>query len=130
VGSQSRNGGILAWKAATAALGVVAVFAAASAPRAQESASKPKPLFIAPLPPPRPTDLAEPHAAPIAAPSAPSLSEPPAAASSVIDAPPHPLPAASRERMHACGLEWRGMKASGAATDKTWREFAQICLAR
>ncbi|ACB95499.1 hypothetical protein Bind_1875 [Beijerinckia indica subsp. indica ATCC 9039] len=41
---------------------------------------------------------------------------------------PFSLPPASRARMHQCGLEWQQMKLSGAATNKTWRVFAQACL--
>jgi hypothetical protein len=32
--------------------------------------------------------------------------------------------------MHACGLEWQKMKQSGTAGDKTWYDFARICLAK
>ena len=39
-----------------------------------------------------------------------------------------PLPTASRQRMHACGLEWQAIKMAGRATDKTWRDFAEACL--
>lgn len=132
VRSRTGNGGILAAKGVAAALCLAVVNAAACAAQAQDDSSRSKPAFIAPLPPRRPPDLGGAHIAPpTAPPSAPSLPEPPLAtsppASSVVDAP-HPLPPASRERMHACGLEWQKMKASGEATDKTWREFAQICL--
>jgi hypothetical protein len=32
--------------------------------------------------------------------------------------------------MHACGLEWQEMKETGAAADKTWFDFALVCLAK
>jgi hypothetical protein len=32
--------------------------------------------------------------------------------------------------MHACGLEWQKMKETGATADKTWFDFARICLAK
>jgi hypothetical protein len=32
--------------------------------------------------------------------------------------------------MHECGLEWQKMKESGAAADKIWFDFAQVCLAK
>jgi hypothetical protein len=43
---------------------------------------------------------------------------------------PYVLPQASRARMHECGVEWQRMKMSGEATDKIWRVFASVCLAR
>ncbi len=126
----------LALAIAAAALGLVAIFVADSPARSQESASqknvsKAKAPLAAPAPPRRPAELGAPSAGRIAPQPRLSPSEPTEtpAASGVAEAPPHPLPAASRERMHACGAEWRDMKASGAATDKTWREFAQVCLA-
>lgn len=41
-----------------------------------------------------------------------------------------PLPPASRQRMHACGVEWQEMKMAGKAIDRSWRDFAQMCLSR
>jgi hypothetical protein len=32
--------------------------------------------------------------------------------------------------MHVCGLEWQKMKETGAAANKTWLDFALICLAK
>lgn len=32
--------------------------------------------------------------------------------------------------MHACALEWQNAKKTGLAADKTWFEFAQVCLAK
>jgi hypothetical protein len=42
---------------------------------------------------------------------------------------PYNLPAASRARMHQCGIEWQALKMSGGAVEKTWRNFAAVCLA-
>lgn len=79
-----------------------------------------------PLPPPRPASRDR---------TLPATSLPPAAAIPAEPAPPQEaprqprsLPAAPRARMHACGLEWQKMKETGAAADKTWFEFAQVCL--
>lgn len=79
-----------------------------------------------PLPPPRPAVPGEPPAAARLQPAGPS----PAAPAPPPEAPrqPRSLPAATRARMHACGLEWQKLKETGAAANKTWFEFAQICL--
>ena len=41
---------------------------------------------------------------------------------------PYTLPAASRARMHECGVEWQRRKLSGEAGDEIWRVFASACL--
>jgi hypothetical protein len=80
-----------------------------------------------PLPPPRPALLSPPPLA--VKPLAPPL---PAGVDPMVTnfSPdmPQELPPASRAQMHKCGAEWQKMKASGAATDKTWLAFAQTCL--
>ncbi|HET6377213.1 MAG TPA: hypothetical protein VFG05_02730 [Methylocella sp.] len=86
----------------------------------------PKPAgFSAPLPPARPIepDARQPETSPAfpASPAAPIDQEPPL---------PRVLPQASRARMHACGLEWQKMKETGAASGKTWYEFATVCLTK
>ncbi|WP_156898111.1 hypothetical protein [Methylocapsa acidiphila] len=115
-----------------AALCFAAAIPATGAAQTTEGPSKPKPSATAPLPPTRPADLPAPSVAPITPPMAlPSPGAVERPTPSVVEAPAlHPLPPASRERMHACGVEWKAMKGSGAATDKTWREFAEICLTR
>ncbi|HTJ03624.1 MAG TPA: hypothetical protein VL492_12610 [Methylovirgula sp.] len=83
-----------------------------------------------PLPPPRPALLSPPPPA-VAPPLAPPL---PAGVDPMVTNfskdMPQELPTASRAQMHKCGAEWQKMKASGAATDKTWLAFAQTCLAQ
>lgn len=95
--------------------GVLAAAAATAA--AQDGGRKSRPASV-PLPPPRPADLAAPPPA-----ASPPPTDPNAAAFGF-----RPLPAAPRERMHACGEEWRKMKIEGAARNKTWRDFADDCL--
>ncbi|VFU07206.1 conserved protein of unknown function [Methylocella tundrae] len=105
---------------------------------AQEPNPKAKPGLIMPLPPSRPANLGSPPAAAIPAPVAPPTAAPqppapdtaPAAPVQSTTARPHPLPVASRQRMHECGAEWQKMKMDGSARDKTWHDFAEICLAR
>lgn len=41
---------------------------------------------------------------------------------------PFDLPAAPRARMRECGENWQKIKMSGEAGDRTWREFATVCL--
>lgn len=83
-----------------------------------------------PLPPPRPAQLLPP-APQVVKPLAPPI---PAGVDPMVAnfSPdmPQELPPASRAQMHKCGAEWQKMKASGAATDKTWLVFAQSCLAQ
>jgi hypothetical protein len=96
---------------------------------ALDAGAKPNPSVTAPLPPPRPAGLAgargtmDSSQAP-ALPAAPIEATPQREPASV----PRNLPPASRARMHACGLEWQRMKETGAAADKTWQDFARICL--
>ncbi len=83
-----------------------------------------------PLPPPRPALLTPPPPAdtkPLAPPVPPGAD--PMVTNFSPDMPQE-LPPASRAQMHKCGAEWQKMKASGAATDKTWLAFAQTCLAQ
>jgi hypothetical protein len=119
---------------ALARLGLALGLGAALATQAlaQDVSERPKPSFTAPLPPPRPLDL-DGDRANVAAPASPTLAAPtapttvPAASATTT---PQILPPASRERMHACGLEWQKMKIAGDAKDKTWLDFAQTCLAQ
>jgi hypothetical protein len=116
---------------AAVALGVASTLPALT----QDAPGKPMLSITAPLPPVRPPEFDR-DRIPVATPAPPAVATGPASApvqapapSAAALAPLHPLPPASRERMHACGLEWKKMKMSGAARDKTWRDFAQICLA-
>ncbi len=122
-------------------------FTCPAAALAQEDQTRSK--SATPLPPARPSHKAAPQATPplspapmpqAAVPKAPSsvaapapAAPPPAPAPPVTtagdDDPPN-LPAASRGRMHECGKEWQSMKAAGQTVDKTWRQFAQVCLIR
>jgi len=95
-----------------------------------DAAAKPNPSFMVPLPPARPAGP-DGGRATIDFPSAPAISAAPIEAPTPQrDPPPLPrnLPPASRARMHACGLEWQKMKETGATADKTWQDFARICL--
>jgi hypothetical protein len=99
---------------------------------ALEAVSKPDPSLTVPLPPVRPvlpdagrTKAETPPAA--AAPAAPP--EAPAPPKDLAREP-RSLPPAPRARMHACGLEWQKLKETGAAAEKTWFDFAQICLTK
>lgn len=99
---------------------------------ALDAAANSNPSFTAPLPPPRPAGAALGRAT-TDFPSVPAISAAPIEAPRLQpDQPRQPrnLPPASRARMHACGLEWQKMKETGAAVDKTWLDFAQICLAK
>ena len=97
---------------------------------AQDDAVKAKrPSFI-PLPPERPSDITPGTPSIVApVPSALAPAAPPAPTANPVRAF-RPLPAAPRQRMHACGLEWQKMKMDGTARDKTWRDFADVCLSR
>jgi hypothetical protein len=94
----------------------------------------------APMPPQRPSALAQP-AQSNSAPSNDATSATPAAP----QAPDEPiitgafnagpgtllkLPPASHARMHQCAVEWQNMKTTGAAAEKTWFKFALGCLTR
>ncbi len=90
---------------------------------------KPRQAFMPPLPPPRPSGF---FAAPFT-PLIPAPSTAPAeAAAPSADTPlqAQSLPPASRARMHECGREWQKMKATGAAADKIWFDFAKACLTK
>jgi hypothetical protein len=95
---------------------------------AQDAAVKPNSSFTVPLPPPRPENPSESQGTSPFSPAVPSLAEP----VPQQEAPRRLryLPSASRARMHACGLEWQKLKETGSAADKTWFEFAQVCLAK
>ena len=85
----------------------------------QSAAQRGKPT--PPLPPPRPSFL-----------PSPTLSEPPltpVTREQIAPALPEPdvEPEATRAQMRACSLEWRHMKASGAAVGLVWREFFKSC---
>ncbi len=128
---RKRKGALLALTGALAWLAGAAAQLALRPTFALDTAAKPNPSFTAPLPPPRPADLAGGRAT-INSPSAPAISAAPIEVPPPQqDPPPQPrnLPPASRARMHACGLEWQKMKETGAAADKTWQDFAQNCLA-
>jgi hypothetical protein len=122
----------------TTALALVLTFAAIAPAAAQSAAGKSKsqnmpvpPRQIAhPPPPSRPADLRGGNngAAPPPAIQTPSPS--PFVPLPADLGPPISLPPASRERMHACGVEWQKMKQSGVAADKTWRDFATVCLSK
>ncbi|MGH6868754.1 MAG: hypothetical protein ACREDA_07795 [Methylocella sp.] len=126
-----RGGPLLALTHALAWLVLAAAQPALRPALALDAGAKPTPSFTAPLPPARPAVPAGGQAT-FDFPSPPAISAAPIEASRPRrDPPPQPrnLPPASRARMHACGLEWQKMKETGAAADKTWFDFARICLA-
>lgn len=130
---RKRLGGGSACARVIAAFSLAATLSAPTLAQTPGDSSKTKLPITAPLPPARPPNLgAVPSTAnlPAVAPSVPTTPLTPPAPAPSAPALPRNLPAASRERMHACGLEWQEMKASGAATDRNWRDFAQVCLAR
>ncbi len=127
-----RTGALPALTLALAWLVLVAAQLALRPAFALDAAANPNPSFTAPLPPPRPAGPSGGRAT-IDFPSAPAISATPIEAPRPLpDPPPQPrnLPLASRVRMHACGLEWQKMKETGAAADKTWLDFARICLVK
>ncbi len=82
-----------------------------------------------PLPPPRPAELGgRPEDIVSRGVTDPRPSAPVRAVA--VATVPRALPPASRERMHACGLEWQQIKWSGSAGERTWRDFATECLPR
>ena len=95
--------------------------------------AKPVPALTVPLPPVRPAGVPA-VVSPSPPPQAPATSALPVEAvpTPSVDPPSQPqiLPPASRARMHECGVEWQKMKASGAAADKIWFDFAKVCLTR
>ncbi|MGH6848195.1 MAG: hypothetical protein ACREC0_12395 [Methylocella sp.] len=99
---------------------------------ALDAVEKSNPSFTAPLPPARPAGPSGARGT-TDTPAAPAISAAPIEAPTPQPYPPpqpRNLPPATRARMHACGLEWQKMKETGAAADKTWFEFARICLAK
>ncbi len=124
---------------------------------AQDAASKAKPPAATPLPPTRPLSVGG-DAASAAVPQTPTATTmapqtarakrgadpgrrpPPQAPTAPEASAPRdatwkagatgPLPPAPRQRIHACGLEWEKMKMAGQTIDKSWRDFAEICLTR
>jgi hypothetical protein len=122
----------------TTALALIQILAAIDPAAAQSAAGKSKsqnasvpPRQIAhPPPPSRPADLRGGNTGAAPAPAIQTPSPSPFAPLPVDLGPPISLPPASRERMHACGVEWQKMKQSGAAADKTWRDFATVCLVK
>jgi hypothetical protein len=128
----TRRGALLALTHALAWLALAAAHLALPPAFALDAPEKPNPSVTAPLPPARPTVPAAGRGT-IDSPQAPAISAAPIEAPGPQqDPPPQPrkLPPASRARMHACGLEWQKMKETGAATDKIWFDFAQICLTK
>lgn len=116
----------LAYASASVAPCVAQVLHAAQAQGGARTKAPPTP----PLPPSRPQELS---VAPPACANGCAVA-PPAPAPATIDQNVddgrafRPLPAASRARMRACGDEWRKLKLEGAARDRNWRDFADVCL--
>jgi hypothetical protein len=84
-------------------------------------------------PPPRPIEISK--APPIPAPGLGSAQTPPPSGRQPVDVDvqslqPYNLPPASREKMRACGEQWRSLKLAGQATGLTWRLFAEKCLVK
>ena len=126
------RGALLALTHALAWLILAAAHLALGPAFALDAATKPSPPFTAPLPPARPEGPVGGRAT-IDLPSTPPISAPAIGAARPQREPPAPprnLPPASRARMHVCGLEWQKMKETGAAANKTWLDFALICLAK
>lgn len=95
-----------------------------------------RPSVSAPLPPRRPPSqqpLQPPAPPPVGAgpfgapPAAGARPEPLSPDTSV---PPPTLPRASRQRMHACAVDWQKIKQEGQTGGTSWREFATKCLTR
>jgi hypothetical protein len=82
-----------------------------------------------PLPPPRPAELGRRRDDVVLRGVTEAPTSAPAQVVTVATAP-RALPQATRERMHACGLEWQQIKWSGSAGERTWRDFATECLPR
>src|SRR5262249_34190994 len=95
---------------------------------AAEGAVKPRVPFAAPLPPPHTDPSSASRGTPTPSPAAPAVAE--TAPQKEPLRPPRHLPPASRTRTHACGLEWQKAKETGLAANKTWFEFAQVCLTK
>jgi hypothetical protein len=95
---------------------------------AAEGATKPRAPFAVPLPPPHSDGSSVPRGTSTPSLAAPAVAE--TAPQKEALRPPRHLPPASRTRMHACGLEWQKAKETGLAANKTWFEFAQVCLTK
>jgi hypothetical protein len=115
---------VLAWLAVTAPPPFLwPAFAASEALRTNSRSTVPLPPERPPAPAQGPVTIDTPPAQ--ATPAVPKETT-----TAVQDLQPRVLPQASRARMHACGLEWQKMKQSGATADKTWFDFARICLTK
>jgi len=95
---------------------------------AMEGGVNPGASFAAPMSSPGSGGSPVPQRTPTDSPSTPAVPE--TAPRNEAPRPPRHLPSASRARMHACGLEWQKAKETGLAADKTWFEFAEVCLAK
>lgn len=102
--------------------------ATASVAATREKGAAPAESMI-PLPPPRPAELGRRHEGLVLRGVTEARTPAPVHAVAIATLP-RPLPPATRERMHACGLEWQQIKWSGSAGEKTWRNFAMECLPR
>ncbi len=60
----------------------------------------------------------------------PSLALAEAATKAKMKKPPSAKQIAARQRMKACGAEWREMKKAKKTEGKTWRLFSKDCLKR
>jgi hypothetical protein len=116
----------------SASICFVATLATQAAAFAQTDENRPRPIFTAPFPPARPAEFAitKRQLDPSPVPTAPLTASPmiPRAVAATALPLSRSLPPVPRERMRACGLEWQAKKLSGAAGDKTWRDFALTCL--
>lgn len=100
--------------------------AASQAQPADGGASPAARTAAAPSPPTPPAFSQTPPQAPPQVSSQASTEADPAGAT----ATPKTLPKASRQRMHACGVEWQKLKMTGQTIDKNWLDFAEICLSQ
>jgi hypothetical protein len=125
-----RPGALVAWTVAVALVALCDSQFILQAAFALGAVSANAPPSSVPLPPARPPV----PATGAATTDIPSTGSTPAAPghtpASAQDRQPRSLPQASRARMHACGLEWQKMKQSGATPDRTWFDFARICLTK
>lgn len=115
--------------------GLAAIMTAVVSAQAQSPSSLLLQTTAVPLPPARPADLKgteavhDQVAAQPAQIAVPQHQPPPETSSIQTIALRRELPPATRQQMRACAIEWQMMKKSGEAGDKTWRDFAQNCLA-
>ncbi len=134
--AQQRTGSAAAIRTAGLAFifGLVTSVAGAIPVSAQDDSKLLSEGTTPPMPPARPSTLTPAQqaltpAAPPQSPAAPQATE----NNSTSDEGPGQLlqlPPYSRARMHECALEWQKMKATGAAADKIWFNFARTCLVR